>query len=206
MKPRSQRRRAERRGSSDPATASRLASNGLVIAGLIGVGAAIIAVGILLLTSNSNDGEDRNGGDADATDTALTDGSTPIPVASPATDEEIALESIAQRLIDWLPQGKWPELYDDFTNEFKERCSREAFAETGELSAREQGAQLQLIRYAGVQDFGIEGTTATLIIVGQIGETSQYTIRADFEKSGDVWLISPVPGSTGCEAFSRLSG
>jgi hypothetical protein len=204
MKPRSQRRREERRGRSRPA--ALLAGNGLLIAGVIGAAAAIVVVGILLLTGGGDNGGEGEGGIPSTTDTTFADGSTPIPIASPVTDDEVALEAIAQRLIDWLPDGRWPELYDDFTDTFKERCSKEAFATSGETSAQEQGVQLQLIRYSGVQDFGIEGATATLVVVGQIGVTSQYTIRADFEKAGEVWRISPVPGSTGCEAFSRLSG
>lgn len=203
MKPRSQRRRDDRRGGSAPSPIRALAGNGLLIAGLIGVGVAIIVVGILLLAGGSGGGEDAQNDDGVQ---KFADGSTPIPIASPSSDDEVALEALAERLIDLLPQGMWADLYEDFTDAFKERCSRNAFIATGNLSAQEQGAQLTLIRYIGVNDFSIQATTATLVIVGQLGVTSQYTVRADFEKVGDTWKISPVPDSKDCEAFSRLTG
>lgn len=197
MKPRSQRRREERRTSGTPSLASSVAGNGLLIAGLIGVGVAIIIAGILLLAGG---GGSENGADATPTEGTL------FTLASPETDDEVALESLAQRLIDWLPQGRWAELYDEFTDAFRERCSRDAFAANGSLSAQEQGDQLTRIHYVGVNDFSVQDTTATLIIVGELRGSGQYTIRADFEKTGDVWQISAVPDSTGCDAFSRLSG
>lgn len=199
MKPRSQRRRDERDSGSPPNVISAFAGSGLAIAGLIGVGVAIIVAGIILLAGGGGDGQN---GDVQT----YSDGSTAIPVVSPVSDDEVAIEALAERLINFLPQGRWADLHDDFTDAFKELCSEDAFVASGNLSAQEQGDQLSLIHYVGVQDFSIQDTTATLVIVGQIGSTSQYTVRADFEKDGDVWKISPVPDSEGCDAFSRLSG
>lgn len=179
-----------------------LASNGVLIAGLIGVGVAIIVVGILLLAGGGG-GDDPAAENGDQT---FPDGSTPIAVVEPSTDDEIALERLAERLIELLPAGQWPALYEDFTDEFKARCSRDAFIESGNLSAQEQGGQLTLIQYAGVENYSVQETTATLVVVGQIGVTGQYTVRADFEKVDGTWKISPVPDSSDCDAFSRLSG
>ena len=203
MKPRSQRRRDERGGEPRSPLASVLTGNGVLIAGLIGVGVAIIVVGILLLAGGGGDGD---GLAADNGDQVFPDGSTPIAVVEPSTDDEIALERLAQRLIELLPGGQWPALYEDFTDEFKARCSRDAFIESGNLSAQEQSEQLTLIQYAGVEDYSVQETTATLVVVGQVGVLSQYTVRADFEKVDGTWKISPVPDSSDCDAFSRLSG
>lgn len=197
MKPRSQRRREERSGDAQGPVA-RVTSNGILIALLIGAGVIIAVLAIILLAGGDGDEEDVVQPTAAA--------STPVPLVDPQTEDEMALAELARRTIESLPNGTWAELYDAYTPEFQERCSREEFVETGEQSAQEQGAQLSLIRYVGVNDFSVEEATARLIIVGQIGQLGEYTIGAEFEKIDGEWLISPVDQTTGCQAFDRLSG
>lgn len=197
MKPRSQRRR-EGRSEQEPSLISRLAGSGLLIAALIGLGTAIVVAGIILLASGG-------GGDSDA-QSELPGGATRIPLVTPATEDEEELEELARRTIESLPNGVWGDLYDDFTEEFRQRCAEAAFIASGNQSVQEQGNQLSLIRYNGVSDFSVQETTARLVIVGEVLGTSQYTIGADFEKVGDRWYIAPVADSEGCNAFDRLSG
>lgn len=197
MKPRSQRRRAERTPAR-PTPLDRLAGNGLLIAALIGAGVAVAVAGILLLAGG--------GGGDDDPQTQVPGGETPIPLVTPAGEDEVELEALARRTIESLPNGVWADLYPDFTEEFRQRCTEEAFIATGQQSAQEQGEQLSRIRYDGVSDFRVQEGTARLVIVGEVEGSGQYTIGADFEKVGDRWYIAPVATSTGCNAFDRLSG
>lgn len=199
MRPRSERRRRERSGEAREDTLiSRITGSGFLMAGLIGAGVAIIIAGILLLAG----GDDDEGGTPEPT--LLT--GTPVPVVEPGTPDEEELAEVARRTIESLPSGTWPLLYDEFTEEFQERCSREEFAEVGEQAAEEQGEQLRLIRFMGVNQFNVEEAEARLIIVGRIGELGEYTIGADFVKVDGEWRITPVEQTEGCQAFDRLSG
>jgi len=193
MKPRSERRRDDREGKEP--RPSRWPINAWASAFLI-AGVVVIAVGGVLLLTGGSDSEDGAPTPA-PTDTLLID---------PVTPDEIALEAIARRTIEALPSGEWPELYAEFTAEFQERCSFEEFTAVGAEAAVEQGPNLALIRYVGIQSFAVQPTEARVIIVGELVDQLQYITGTDFEKVDGVWRIAPVEGSVGCESFDRLSG
>ena len=188
MKPRSERRRDEREGKAPHSRRSRPIN--IWAAAFIGVGGTIMVVGaILIFSSGGEDGPDSDAG-----------------IVMPVTSDEIALEALARRTIESLPNAVWPSLYPEFTDAYHQRCSIEEFTAAGQASAVEQGANLSRIRYVGVQSFDVSETTAELVIVGEVIDQLQYTTGADFEKVNDGWRIAPVAGTSGCEAFDRLSG
>ena len=191
MKPRSERRRDEREGKD---SGSRSWAINIWAVALTAVGITTIVVGAVFFFGNSSD----DGGPAEtpATSSVLT---------PPITPDEIALEALARRTIEALPNLEWPSLYPEFTDDYQQRCSLEEFTAAGEAAAEEQGANLTLIRYVGVRSFNVSEPTAKLIVVGEIIDRSQYTTGADFEKVDGVWRIAPVADTSGCEAFDRLS-
>ena len=196
MKPRSERRRDERK---DKDTGSRRWPINIWATAFIGVGVTIIVVGAVFFLSDSGDDgspEETPAASASATSSVLT---------APVTPDEIALEALARRMIEALPNLEWPSLYPEFTDDYRQRCSLEEFTAVGEAATEEQGANLTLIRYVGVESFNVSEPTARLTIVGEIIGRSQYTTGADFEKVDRVWRIAPVADTSGCEAFDRLA-
>lgn len=128
------------------------------------------------------------------------------PLFSPSTPDEFAIAGLARSSIEVLPRGEWPSLYESFTPEYQQRCPREEFVAAGEQSAQEQGANLPLLAYVGLEEVVIEGETARAIIVGEITGATQYRVRAAFAKLDDVWRLAPAAGTAGCAAFDRVSG
>ncbi len=192
MKPRSERRRDEREGKAPRWSGWPV---NVWAGALVSAGVVVITVGaVLLFTGGSDDA-------ADATPTPLF---TETLLVDPVTPDQIALEEIARRTIESLPNGEWTSLYPEFTGEFQERCPFEEFVAVGEEAAVEQGPSLARIRYVGIQSFDIQPTQARVIIVAELVDRLQYTTGADFEKVDGVWRIAPVEGSVGCESFDRL--
>jgi hypothetical protein len=122
----------------------------------------------------------------------------------PATGDEEAIQRLARRSIEVLPAGQWPSLYDSFTSEFQQRCSREQFEQVGEDAAIQLGDDLRLLRFKRTESMTIEGSSAQAVIVGEIVGQSEYQIQATFQKEDGAWKIAPAPDTQGCEAF--LSG
>ena len=196
MKPRSDRRRDEREGKD---TGPRRWPINIWATAFIGVGITIIVVGAVFFLSDGSD----DGGPAETPAASASAASSVL--TAPITPDEIALEALARRMIEALPNLEWPSLYPEFTDDFRQRCSLEEFTAVGEAATEEQGANLTLIRYLGVESFNVSEPTARLTIVGEIIGRSQYTTGADFEKVDGVWRITPVADTSGCEAFDRLS-
>jgi hypothetical protein len=186
-------------------------------AGLL-AGFVLLLVGIALLASSgtSDGGAITSPGDVttspgdattspgDATtspgDVTTSPGAT-TGVVQPATSDEEALQSLARRSIEVLPAGQWPSLYDSFTGEFQQRCSREEFNQAGEEAATQLGESLRLLRFKRTETVTIEGSSAQAVIVGEIVGQGEYQIRAAFQKENGGWKIAPVPDTQGCEAF-----
>jgi len=138
------------------------------------------------------------GGETTSPGAATTD------AVQPAGSDEEAIQSLARRSIEVLPAGQWPSLYDSFTSEFQQRCSREQFDQVGEDSAAQLGDDIKLLRFKRTEGVTIEGLTAQAVIVGEIVGQSEYQIQAAFQKENGAWKIAPAPGTQGCAAF--LSG
>ena len=126
--------------------------------------------------------------------------------AQPAVGVEEAIPTLARRSIEVLPAGQWPSLYDSFTSEFRQRCTREQFAQAGVDAAAELGDNLRLLRFKRTENITIEGSTAQAVVVGEIAGQSEYKIQSAFQIEDGVWKIAPASGTQGCEAFGRLSG
>jgi len=142
-------------------------------------------------------------GDGGAT---TSPGATTTDTVQPAGSDEEAIQSLARRSIEVLPAGQWPSLYDSFTSEFQQRCSREQFDQVGEDSAAQLGDDIKLLRFKRTEGVTIEGLTAQAVIVGEIVGQSEYQIQAAFQKENGDWRIAPAPGTQGCAAFGRLGG
>ena len=132
-------------------------------------------------------------------------GETTVATPQAGSDEEV-IQSLARRSIEVLPADQWPSLYDSFTSEFQQRCSREQFDQVGEDSAAQLGDDVRLLRFKRTEGVTIEGLTAQAVIVGEIVGQSEYQTQAAFQKENGVWKIAPVPGTEGCAAFGRLGG
>jgi len=126
--------------------------------------------------------------------------------AQPTVGGEEAIPALARRSIEVLPAGQWPSLYDSFTSEFRQRCTREQFEQAGLDAAAQMGDNLRLLRFKRTENITIEGSTAQAVIVGEIAGQSEYKIQSAFQIEDGVWKIAPASGTQGCEAFGRLSG
>ncbi len=123
----------------------------------------------------------------------------------PSAFDQQAIELLARRSVELLPQGEWPSLYDSFTAEFQQRCSRADFEQAGRDDAAKLGEDLFTIRYIRLEDLVVEGNKGRANIIGEVGGNTQYTIQASFQKIEDgTWRIAPAPGTQGCSAFNRL--
>ncbi len=234
-KPRSGRRRRQQArasaGSADSKTGTLVLKGNEVAAAGVLTGFVLLFVGIALLAS-SGTGEGSattspgdvtaspgdvttspgaattSPGDATTSPGAATTspGAATTDAAQPAGSDEEAIQSLARRSIEVLPAGQWPSLYDSFTSEFQQRCSREQFDQVGEDSAAQLGDDVRLLRFKRTEGVTIEGLTAQAVIVGEIVGQSEYQTQAEFQKENGVWKIAPVPGTEGCAAFGRLGG
>ena len=129
-------------------------------------------------------------------------GGTPFSATTP---DEQAIEALARESIEVLPRGEWPSLYDSFTPEFQQRCSRTEFEAAGEAGAREQGEKLPLLHFVRLEAVTIQGETATATIVGEITGESEYKVRAAFQKLEGTWKLAPAASLGGCAAFDRVA-
>jgi hypothetical protein len=207
--------RAQRRRARSSAAATEkprtllLKGSEPAAAGLL-TGFVLLFVGIALLASDGTGGvtTSPDGGQAASdggtttspADTAISPGATTDAVQPVASDEE-AIQSLARRSIEVLPAGQWPSLYDSFTSEFQQRCSREGFDQAGEDAATQLGDDLRLLRFKRTESVTIEGSTAQAVIVGEIVGQDEYQIQATFLKEDGAWKIAPAPNTEGCEAF-----
>jgi hypothetical protein len=107
--------------------------------------------------------------------------------------------------VEALPDGEWPALYDDFTQEFRGRCSLSDFVAAGETDTAELGDLLQQISFRYLIDVDQSGDAASAVIVGALSN-DDYTIETAYLRENSVWKIAPAPGTTGCSGFNRLSG
>lgn len=192
MPTRSERRRRERAGRrpAGPLPAAALIRpRELIILAVLGGALLAGFLAFLLL----------RGGDGDSSPSAAA---SPL---IPTTPDEIAIESLARQAVESLPRGEWPLLYDSFTPEFQQRCSREEFVAAGEAGAQEQGDQLPLIHFVRLEDVVFTGDTAKGIIVGEITGQGEYRLRSAYQKVEGAWKLTPTDGTEGCQSFDRLA-
>ena len=200
-------------GDTDPIVSAPLITRTEIIAGLAVFFGTIVVIGAVLLF-RSDTGSDIPGSVAatgSVTPTAApgSDGSTPgssQQFVIPANSDEQAIENLGRLSIILLPEGHWPQLYDDFTADFQARCTAEEFAQSGVDAATDLGDNLELLAFKGLQTLNLTGDTATAVIVGELRGQSEYTIEASFAKVDQSWKLAPAPGTEGCAAFNRLSG
>jgi hypothetical protein len=192
-------------------------------AGLL-VGFVLLLVGIALLASSGTgdggtgaaDGGPETGdvGAVTTDDGAATgdDGATTSPVdtttgdTQPVGSDEETIRSLARRSIEVLPAGQWPSLYDSYTREFHQRCTRDQFDQAGVDAADQLGDDLRLLRFKRLESVTIEDASAQAVIVGEIVGQSEYQIEAAFQTEDGLWKIAPAPNTEGCGAFNRLGG
>ncbi len=190
MNRRSERRRKLRAGRDGQASLIR--PRDLLIASIIGSVVLSTIAAILLLSGGDNEGAGNSGT------------STILPSFSPSTPDEVAIQQLARNSIEVLPRGEWPSLYESFTPEYQQRCPRDEFVAAGEASAEEQGGNLPLLGFVGLEDVVIERDTAAAVIVGEIEGSTQYRVRGAFQKVDGTWKLAPAAGTEGCAAFNRV--
>ncbi len=125
-------------------------------------------------------------------------------VKQSSSSDQDDIRALARRSIEVLPQGQWPSLYDDFTADFKARCTLADFRQAGVDSATNLGASLHLLEFSDLKNVAINGTTATATIVGDLSAqaNSAYDVDAAFAKENGTWKLAPASGTTGCQAFN----
>ena len=171
---------------------TELIATGIVLA------AAGVALGLVLLLT----GGDDDGGEAAQATANATVTSTPF---EPVDADGQAIINLGRRSVEALPDGEWPELYDAFTQQFRDRCSFSEFVSAGEMDAADLGGLLQQIQFKYLIDVSLSGDTASAVIVGALSD-DEYTIQTAYVREDSVWKIAPAPGTTGCSGFNRLSG
>ena len=190
MPTRSERRRALRQAlarselpaGQQPFVRSR---DAIIAAAVIGSVIGVVALGIVVFTVGGENGGGRR------------------PFVARTVDEK-AIEDLSRRSIEVLPQGQWASLYGSFTDEFKQRCSEQQFADVGTAETERLSSSLSLLSFRRLEDVSIEGDTARAVIVGQIEGQPEYRVEARFQKISEVWKLSPGPNAQGCDAFERL--
>ena len=90
-----------------------------------------------------------------------------------------------------------------FHHEFRERCPRQKFTNTGIKSAEELGDDLPFLRFKRLEDVTVDGESARAVIVGQVDGQPEYRLEAMFREEDGQWKLAPAPGTRGCEAFQR---
>ncbi len=178
--PRAARRRQER-VRSRPSTRPLLSQRDLAIVGALAVVAIAVGLAAFLLAGRGGGGEGS------------------------AADRQ-AIETLAKRSIEVLPQGQWPSLYASFTPDFQKRCAEPDFIKAGATGAEELGENLPLLAFVRLDTVSIGSDSASAVIVGQLTGQSEYSVQGAFQKVGGEWRIAPAPNTNGCEAFERLSG
>ena len=124
-----------------------------------------------------------------------------------SSSDQDDIRGLARRSIEVLPQGQWPSLYNDFTTDFKARCTLAGFTQAGVDSATNLGASLHLLEFSGLKNVAINGTTATATVVGDLrGQAnSAYDVDAAFARENGTWKLAAASGTTGCQAFNVVS-
>jgi hypothetical protein len=125
-------------------------------------------------------------------------------VKQSSSSDQDDIRALARRSIEVLPQGQWPSLYNDFTADFKARCTKADFTQAGVDSATNLGASLDLLEFNDLKNVAINGTTATATIIGDLSAqaNSAYDVDAAFAKENGAWKLAPASGTTGCQAFN----
>jgi hypothetical protein len=127
-----------------------------------------------------------------------------LVVSGGSTGDQEAVNSLAQRSIDVLPQGEWPSLYDSFTSEFRQRCPRDEFDQSGVDVATQLGDDLPFLKFKRLEDTLIQGDNARAVIVAEFPSRGEYNVQAAFRKEGGDWKIAPAARTEGCQAFQQL--
>jgi hypothetical protein len=195
--PRSERRRQARRGVSRPVTPGIFRRRDVIAVAAIAGGILGSVALIALLSGGDGSGPGGTSATLDASITAA-------PAFVPTTPDELAIETLARRSIEVLPQGEWPSLYDDFTPEFQQRCPRQDFADGGARNATELGASLSLLAYKRLEQLAITGDSASAVVVGEIRGQREYSVQTAFSRVSGTWKLAPAPQTGGCAAFNRL--
>lgn len=189
---RADRRRREREGGGTPFWRRPEVLTGAVIAA---IGLATFVIVVVLLSGGGDDGDTSS--EPSATEEAV--------VFVPETADDVAIDALARRTVEALPNGEWPELYPSFTTEYQARCPQEDFIAAGVESANQLGQSLQTISYVRLQNVDyLDETNVRMVIVGSVPQ-GEYTLEAFFQKIEGSWRIAPNPDTEGCNAFSRLS-
>lgn len=172
------------------------------------IGLAVIVVGVVLITSGGDDGEQVQ---PPAQETpAAQPTAQQTPTAQPTTDEvptaddQAAIEALARSSIEVLPEGQWPTLYNAFTSDFRDRCPEAEFDQQGVQAAADLGDDLLLLGFSRVEELSVAGDSGEAVIVGELEGQGEYKIQAAFRREDGVWKIAPAADTQGCEAFSRL--
>lgn len=187
------RRRRRQRGQMRPI----IGRTELIFAGVV-LAAVSAALGLVLLLAG---GGDDSAPAVQATVNATVT-STPF---EPVDAGGQAIIDLGRRSVEALPDGKWPELYDAFTQKFRDRCPFSEFVASGEADAANLGEMLSQIRFKYLIDVSMSGDTASAVIVGTLAN-DEYTIQTAYVREDSVWKIAPAAGTTGCSGFNRLSG
>ncbi len=182
---RSRQRPRRRPPAVEPRPSSPILVGGLA-AGATALLAVVIVVTVLLVWPDGSNGGGPSAGE-------------------PSGADKEAIESLARRSIEVLPEGEWSSLYDSFTSEFQQRCPRSEFEQGGRDASIELGDDLTTLRFKRLEELSVEGGTAQANIVGEVGGDTEYAIQAAFRKIEDgSWRLAPAPGTSGCAAFNRL--
>lgn len=171
-----------------------------LLAGILGAGVLILIVAVIIFAGG-------RGSSTPATNTARPASSLASGQASSVNPgDRQAIETLARRSIEVLPQGQWPSLYDSYTRPFQQRCSRDAFALAGQTAEQQLGSDLSRLQFKRIEQLSISGDSATTTIVGQLQGGSEYSLQGAFQRENGVWKFAPAPGTQGCNAFNRISG
>lgn len=173
----------------------------VLIALLLGAGVVLIAVVAVVISNRSSSSPSAS----EQNTPAAVPTSPPAPF-SPVTDDDRAIQELARRSIEVLPEGQWPSLYDSFTADFQQRCPRDEFVQGGVDASQNLGSDLSLLRFKRLESVNITADSATAVVVGELQGQSEYSVQASFRKLDGAWRIAPADNTSGCLAFQRLSG
>lgn len=198
---RSERRRRERQGK-EAAEQSFLRRRDVILVVLLAAGIATVLLAVVLFAGGGGDDSSTN-----AVQTAVAQKPAASPFV-PMTPDEEAIQALARKSIEVLPQGQWPSLYVDFTADYQQRCPPGEFDQAGMTAAQDLGADFPLLRFKRLENVSMDATagSATAVIVGEIAGASEYSVRAAFQNVDGSWKIAPLPNTSGCGAFERLPG
>ncbi len=154
---------------------------------------------VLLLAGGGDDGD----GAAIQATANVTTTVTGTPFEPVDTDGQ-AIVDLGRQSVEALPRGEWPALYDEFTQEFRDRCPLSEFVAAGQGDAANLGDRLGEISFKYLIDVNLAGDTSAVIVGALAGD--EYAIETAYAQEEGVWKIAPAAGTTGCSGFNRLSG